>query len=655
MAYTQGNRLIAIETPLGKDALLLASFSGAEGLSAPFSFELALLSENHSISFQDIVGKNVTISVVLANGDKRFFNGIVSRFAQGRGGDEAGGDPRFSAYRATMVPTLWLLSRTTDSRIFQKLSVPDIVEKIFGEYGLSDFKMKQLQNSHPKREYCVQYRESDFHFISRILEEDGIYYYFEHEDGKHTMIMADVPQGHSTCPTQEVAKYQISGGARLKEDVITALEWSQEVRSGKYTMNDYNFEIPKTSLEVNVPGRRKLGPWEREIYYYPGSYDTRSEGDRVVNLRMEEEEAQITRIRGESGCRAFTSGYRFTLSEFYRNDMNNKEYVLTSLAHEARQEFQGDTTDLSYTNSFTCIPFDVPFRPKRTHIKPTVQGSQTAIVVGPKGEEIFTDKHSRVKVQFHWDREGKKDENSSCWIRVSQPWAGPGWGALSIPRIGHEVVVDFIEGDPDRPIITGSVYHGNNKPPYPLPDEKTTSTIKSDSSLGGNGFNEIRFQDKKGKEQIFMHAERDMDVRVKKEMREYIGQSRHLIVDKDMKETITNDCHVHVKGKLSEKVGTDSSLTVGTSLQEKVGTLWAVDSGQEIHLKAGMKVVIEAGLELTIKGPGGFVKIDPMGVTIVGNMVLINSGGSAGSGSGASPTDPGGPDTADDGSKFDKL
>jgi type VI secretion system secreted protein VgrG len=509
MVYTQDNRLIAIETPLGKDVLLLQSFTGVEGLSTPFSFELSLLSENHAISFPDIIGKKVTLSMILPDDDMRYFNGIISRFSQGRGGGEAGGDPRFSAYRATMVPWFWLLTRTADSRIFQKLSVPDIVEKVFREKQFSDFTIK-LSGSYPRRDYCVQYRETDFNFVSRLLEEEGIYYFFEHEQGKHTMIIADAPQEHKPCPKQASAKYQLSASGRLKEDVIKGLNKSQDIRPDKYTLNDFNFEIPNTTLEVNIPSTYKLGSGDREIYFYPGSYTSKSEGDRLAKIRMQEEEAQITNINGSSDCRAFTSGYRFMLTDFYRADMDKKEYVLTSMTHEATQPFAGEqVTDLAYENHFTCIPFDVPFRPKRTHIKPTVHGSQTAIVVGPKGEEIYTDEHSRVKVQFHWDREGKRDENSSCWIRVSHPWAGAGWGAISIPRIGHEVVVDFLEGDPDRPIITGRVYHGQNKPPYPLPDEKTKSTLKSDSSLGGGGFNEIRFEDKKGSEEIYIHGQKD--------------------------------------------------------------------------------------------------------------------------------------------------
>lgn len=658
MPFVQENRLIGIDTPLGPEELLLTKFNGTEGLSIPFSFELRMISENPNIAFDQIIGKNVTVSIVLADGESRYFNGIISRFSHGKvQGEQTGADPHFSYYRATMVPWLWLLTRTADSRIFQNLSVPDIVEKIFTEKGFSDHKSK-LKGTYDKRIYCVQYRETDFNFISRLLEEEGIYYYFSHEKGKHTLITADSPEGHEPCPKQASVRYALTASDFLEEDVITNLEKTQEIRPGKYSLKDFNFETPSTGLEVNVPSRMTLGPGEREIYDYPGVYAKRSEGEHVADIRMQEEEARITTIAGFSVCRAFTSGYRFTLQDYFRDDMAEKAYVLASIYHEGSQPVtvaREGRSKFAYTNQFTCVPFDVSYRPPRTTPKPVVEGTQTAIVVGPAGEEIYTDEHGRVKVQFHWDREGKMDDKSSCWIRVSHAWAGPGWGAIYIPRIGQEVIVDFLEGDPDRPIIVGRVYHGNNKPPYALTDNKTVSTMKSDSSLGGKGFNEIRFEDKKGKEQFFVHAERDMDVRVKKEMREYIGQSRHLIVDKDMKETITNDRHVHVKGKLNEKVDADTSLTVGTSLQQKVGTLWAVDSGQEIHLKAGMKVVIEAGLELTIKGPGGFVKIDPMGVTVVGNMVLINSGGSAGSGSGSRPTEPQDPDTADDGTKFDKL
>jgi len=651
VAYTQDNSFIAIHTPLGKDVLLLTGFSGTEGLSRLFDFELDMLSENPNIPFADIIGKKITISILLPDGDKRFFNGTISRFSQGRAGGEGGGDPRLSHYQAEMVPWLWLLTQTADSRIFQGLSVPDIVEKIFQEKGFSDFKML-LNGSYQKRDYCVQYRETDFNFVSRLLEEEGIYYFFEHEEKMHTLVLADAPEKHKPCPKQESARYQTSAGGWQEEDIIISLEKVQEIRPGKYTLNDFNFETPTTNLKVDVPSKIKLGPGEREIYDYPGLYGKKQEGNQFANVRMEEEEAKITSIIGSSVCRAFTSGYRFKLLGHYRQDMDEKEFVLTSLSHGATQsgfttKSSLDMEGFSYSNNFTCIPFDVPYRPPRNTPKPEVRGTQTAIVVGPAGEEIYTDKYGRVKVQFHWDREGKRDENSSCWIRVAQLWAGPGWGAMYIPRIGQEVVVDFLEGDPDRPIIIGTVYHGSNMPPYPLPDEKTKSTIKSDSSLGGDGFNEIRFEDKKGKEQIFIHAEKDQDIRVKNDLREWIGNETHLIVKKDQLEMVEGDYHQTFKGDHNKKVDGTISLKVGMDLQQKVGMKQALDAGQEIHLKAGMNVVIESGTTLTLKVGGNFVNINPGGVFIQGTMVMINSGGAAGSGAGSSPAAPKEPREAD--------
>lgn len=594
MRYTQDNRLISIDTPLGKDVLLLASFRGLEGLSRLFSFELNLLSENHSISFQDIVGKNVTISVVLADKSKRYFNGIISRFTQGRGGGDVGGDPRFSHYRATMVPWTWLLSTTTDSRIFQKLSVTEIIEKIFTEKEFKDFRI-EVDGDHPKKEYCVQYRETDLNFVSRLLEDEGIYYFFEHDDKKHTMVIADSPNKHTLCRKQDVARYQISAEGKLPYDVITSLEKMQEIRPAKYSLSDFNFEIPNTKLEVNVPSMQPLGPGEREVYDYPGFYGKKAEGDRIAKIRMEEEEVQVTFISGSSNCRSFTSGYRFTLADFFREDMNKKQYVLTSVVHQANQDWQ-DGSELAYENQFTCIPFDVPYRPKRVTPAPLVHGSQTAIVVGPKGEEIYTDEHSRVKVQFHWDREGKRDENSSCWIRVSQPWAGAGWGAISIPRIGHEVVVDFIEGDPDRPIITGSVYHGQNKPPYPLPDEKTKSTLKSDSSLGGGGFNEIRFEDKKGSEEIYIHGQKDETILIENDKSQDVGHDESLTVGHDRTKKVVNN--------QSETVGVNKTIMVGANHTETVGANMsiAVASNKTETVGVASAETIGAAKALTIGG-----------------------------------------------------
>ena len=554
-----------------------------EGLSTPFSFELELLSENHSIPFQDIIGKTVAISIVLANGEKRYFNGLISRFSQGRGSSDEGGNLRLAGYTATMVPWFWLLTRTADSRIFQNLSVPEIVEKIFKEKGFLDYKNK-LHVSYDKWDYCVQYRETDFNFICRLLEEEGIYYFFEHEDKKHTLVLSDAPEEHKSCPNQKTARYQISAGGWLEEDTLLSLEVMQEIKPGKYTLKDFNFETPNTDLQVEALSQKALGPGEREIYdYYPCGYGKRDAGDQFANIRMQEEEAEITIVTGSSNCRAFTSGYRFKLTDYYRKDMNNKAYVITSLSHSARQGYATEDTisEFSYVNSFKCIPFDVPYRPPRRTPKPVVEGVQTAIVVGPSGEEIYTDEHGRVKVQFHWDREGKKDDKSSCWIRVSQLWAGAGWGAMYIPRIGQEVIIDFIEGDPDCPIIIGRVYHGVNKPPYPLPDEKTKSTIKTRSSKGGNesNFNEIRFEDKKGDEHLLIHAEKNQVIEVENDETTSIGHDRTETVGHDEKLKVKNDRTEEILGAQKETIHKTCTQTIYLSKALSIGAGYQISVG----------------------------------------------------------------------------
>jgi type VI secretion system secreted protein VgrG len=624
MAYTQENRLIAVQTPLGKDVLLLTGFSGTEGLSYPFHFELDLVSENHNIAFKDIVGKNVAVSIVLADGSKRFFHGIISRFSQGSGGGEEGED--LSYYSATMVPWLWLLTRTADSRIFQELSVPDIVEKIFTEKGFSDYKI-DLNGSYDKRNYCVQYRETDFNFVSRLLEEEGIFYFFKHEEKKHTLVLADAPDKHKPCPKQASARYQISAGGREEEDIITSLEWMQEIQVGKYTLKDFNFEIPSTDLKADAPSQQSLGPGEREVYDYPGKYDKKAAGDRLANIRMQEQEAQTTIITGSGDCRAFTSGYRFDLLDYYRDDMNEKSYVLTSVNHGATEPVggSGQGADASYTNSFTCIPFDVPYRPPCATPKPVVQGSQTAIVVGPSGEEIYTDEHGRVKVQFHWDREGKNDENSSCWMRVSQLWAGAGWGAMYIPRIGQEVIVDFLEGDPDRPIIIGRVYHGINKTPYELPAEMTKSTIKSDSSKGGGGSNEIRFEDKKGEEEIYLHGQKDWTIAIKNDKNQTVGNdetlsvannrtktvgadqketieaNKTISVGKDHTESITENASIDIGKNETVSIGDSLTMTVDKNVSEKIGEKLDTSVGKNMSLEVGEDSTSQIGKDMEVK------------------------------------------------------
>lgn len=647
MAYTQQNRLLTLTTPLGEDALLLQSLVGYEGMSQLFQFKLTLLSENPAIAFNAIVGQNATITVRLADDSERYFNGIVSRFTQG------GSDARFTHYQAEVVPWLWCLSRTTDCRIFQNMTVPDIIMQIFKDLGFSDFKLA-LQGNFEPREYCVQYRETDFNFVSRLMEQYGIFYFFEHARDKHTLVLANSPAAHQSCPKQAYARYDSTVGGLLDEDVITSWQIEQELRPGKYALADYNFETPNTNLGVNVTSVVQVGNNSKyEMYDYPGEYAKKPQGEGLVKLRIEEEEAAHLVVRGAGICRAFTPGYRFDL-EGHTNRAMNKSYVLTAVQHIAslgEQYVSGASAGMeeSYANHFTCIPADVPYRAPRVTPKPIVQGSQTAIVVGPAGEEIWTDKYGRVKVQFHWDREGQYNEKSSCWVRVAQNWAGKRWGILFLPRTGQEVIVDFLEGDPDQPIIIGRVYNAEEMPPYDLPAQQTKSTIKSRSSKGEGvqGFNEFRFEDKKGEEQLFIHAERNQDIRVKKDLFETVGAEHHLIVGKDQFEQVDGDRHHRVKGDQNGKVDGTISLAAGMDRQEKVGMKYALDAGMEIHLKAGMNLVIEAGMSITLKAGAGFIVIGPAGVTISGIPILLNSGGAAGPGSGASPESPKAPKEAD--------
>lgn len=664
--YTQENRLIKVDTPLGHDVLLLRSFTGTEGISQLFRFELEMLSENRSIAFADIVGKNACIAVVLPDRKVRYIHGIISEFTQGGSTQlEGGTTPKiFAGYHATLVPQIWLLTHRTNCRIFQNKTVPEIIETIFGEHGFADY-LNKLQGSFEKREYCVQYRESDFAFISRLMEEEGIGYFFEHEESRHVLIMANNPSEFKPCPLQASVSYKSVVGEERFEDIVTDWRAGNSVRPGQVTIDDFDFEKPNTTLTANIPGAdvRQL-----ELYDYPGAYRTRNQGERLAAIRMEEAQATAELIKGESTCRGLVPGFRFTLRDHYRRDFN-QDYYITTLTHKADQpgNFRSDDTpELNYENKFICIPHPTPYRPARQTPVPVVRGSQTAIVVGPAGEEIHVDKYGRVKVQFHWDREGKYDDKSSCWVRVSQNWAGKRWGAMFIPRIGQEVIVDFLEGDPDQPIITGRVYNGEAMPPYELPGEKTKSTIKSNSSKGGGGFNEIRFEDKKGSEQIFIHGEKNLDVRIKNDRMEWIGNNQHLMVIKDQMEQVSGDKHLIVKGDQNEKVDGTVSLKAGMDLQQKVGMKAALDAGMEIHqkagtnmmvesgttltIKSGVNLVIEAGVALTLKVGGNFVNLNPGGVFIQGTMVMINSGGAAGaagSGAGCSPAAPRAPTEAD--------
>lgn len=657
--YTQADRIIRIETVLGKDALLLQSFKGQEGISRLFHFDLYMHSENRSITFESIVGKRATVVIVLPDRSERYINGIISTFSQaGSTPLESGSNAKiFAHYSATLVPHMWLLTQTNDCRIFQGKTVPDILAAIFQEHKL-DFS-NRLRGTFDERQYCVQYRESDFNFVSRLMEEEGIFYFFEHTGDKHKLVLANDPGEFKPVPNNKKVSYKSLIGEARHEDIISEWSFGQEVCSGRYAINDFNFQQALLNLTSNVSGKdeRKL-----EIYNYPGKYETRDQGERLVGIRMQEHQSPQKIAKGSSTCRGFAAGYRFELTDHYRRDFN-KEYVIVSnyISSDQGTNYRTSPADaaasLEYSNQIECIPHKTPYSPPRTTRIPFVQGPQTAFVVGPPGEEIYVDQYGRVKVQFHWDREGEYNDNSSCWIRVSQSWAGKRWGTVFIPRVGQEVIVDFLEGDPDRPIITGCVYNNNTMPPYELPAEKTKSTIKTDSSKGGGGFNEIRFEDKKGSEQLFMHGEKDFDLRVKEEAREYIGKDRHLIVKSDQKERVEGDKHIHVFGDHNEKVDGTVSLEALMDMQEKVGLKYAMEAGLEIYLKSKLNLVVEAGLSLTLKVGSNFINISPAGIIINGTVVVINNTGSyQQSNSGVismpeSPEDPEEADTAEAGKR----
>jgi type VI secretion system secreted protein VgrG len=620
--YTQKNRTMGIETPLGADVLLLHTLVGTEAVSEPFKFELGMYSSQASIPFQDIVGQNATIRFLLPDEKLRYINGFVRRFTQGvRLADD------LTYYSAELVPWLWFLKYKANCRIFQRKSVPDIIKAVFADGGFSDHAFR-LYGAYEEREYCVQYRETDFQFISRLMEEEGIFYFFEHENGKHTLVLSDSSFAFKPCPNQEHAPYESN-----RDFYAGVHEWTAEERicTGQYTQTDYNFEYPSTNLRVNVEGSDP-----HEIYDYPGRYGKITDGERLTRIRLQEVQSPKHIGHGVSTCMPFTAGSRFTMSGHFRSDQNTS-YVLMRVKHESIENFYRNSgAEAQYTNTFECLPDGATFRPSRVTPKPLIHGAQTAQVVGKPGEEIWTDKYGRVKVQFHWDREGKKNEDSSCWIRVAQEWAGKRWGSIFLPRIGQEVIVSFLEGDPDRPIITGRVYNAEQMPPDELPAEQTRSIIRTQTFKGG-GFNELRFDDATGKEQIFLHAQRNFDLRVKHNRFEtMLGQS-HLITEGNHYDRVGGDSNSTVQGDSNLNVSGSISVNGAVDFDTKVGIKYALEAGQEVHLKSGMNLVIESGVSLTLKVGGNFINLNPAGIFINGTMVMINSGGVAGTGSGASP------------------
>jgi type VI secretion system secreted protein VgrG len=429
------------------------------------------------------------------------------------------------------------------------------------------------------------------------MEEEGIFYFFEHSDSSHKLILADDASAVVSC-SQEKVRFSATPGGWREEDVITALEMERVVHSTSVILTDYDPLQPALNLQSSAVKHA-----EDEVYDYPGKYTEIREGERYSSLRLEALSAREEVLRGTSHCRAFESGRKFGLTDYYRQDAN-KDYLLLSVEHSAKGGgYRSGSPGAEYVNQFECIPVAVPYRPPRNTPRPVIRGSQTAVVVGPSGEEIYTDEHGRVKVKFYWDRDGKKDENSSCWVRVSQPWAGKNWGAVAIPRIGQEVIVDFLEGDPDRPIITGRVYNAKQAPPYELPGNKTQTGIKSRSSKGGDGsaFNEIRMEDKKGEELLYVHAEKDRSVVVENDNAEEVGHDETLSVGRNQTVKVGKDRTLKVEENQEESIGSDMAVTVGSDREMTVGGDLEEEVGGDMTLTVGSDRSTTIGSNLTVK------------------------------------------------------
>jgi type VI secretion system secreted protein VgrG len=580
---------VTFTCPLPADSLLFAAMTASAGLSELGETQLTLLSPKPDLKPEDLLGKPVTVKVQLRDDSKRFFHGYVSRFGMGAH------QGQYFTYHATVHPWLWFLSRTADCRIFQELSVPDIVKKVFEDHGVAHFEFK-LFRSYRKWVYCVQYRESDYHFVARLLEHEGIYWYFVHSDGQHKMVLVDSQSAHDAAPACKSLPYVEEGAqAAADTDCVSDCSFSREVRSGKVALTSYDFERPSTDLKVKADKQRSYALSDYEVFDFQGDYVQSADGTQWAEDRMDELQTPFQSMRAASNAQGIEVGRLLKLTHHPRKDQND-EFLVTSLSvHAQVNGYESGNAAADYRCEFTAIPATQQFRPRRRTRKPCVQGPQTALVVGPKGEELYTDEHGRVKVQFHWDRYGKKDESSSCWVRVSQPWAGKGWGGVSIPRIGQEVVVDFLEGDPDQPIITGRVYNGEQTPPFALPGAAVISGIKSKSHKA-SGYNELSMDDTAGKEMVTIHGQYDMATTVEHDQTSTVHNCRTDTVDVDDTESVGNNQKQTVKVNQTVHIGGKQGITV---VGERTKT---VQSNESLAVVANQKETVGGTRTLEVTG-----------------------------------------------------
>ncbi|WP_434627047.1 type VI secretion system tip protein VgrG [Pseudomonas sp. Z1-29] len=620
MLFNQASRLAKITSPLGPEVLLLKDMGGGEELGRLFNYELQLHSLDNAIDLNQVLGKPMCVSVQLDGGGERHFHGIVARFSQNI--DQG----QFASYQATLRPWLWLLTRTSDCRIFQNLTVPQIIKQVFRDLGFSDFE-DALSRPYREWEYCVQYRETSFDFVSRLMEQEGIYYFFRHEQGRHVLVLADAYGAHTQAPGYASVPYYPKNEQQRERDHIHDWHLAQEVQPGSLELNDYDFQRPSAHIDVRAAMPRPHAAGDYPLYDYPGTYVQSEDGEHYARTRIEALQTLHEQVELAGNARGLGSGHLFSLTGFSRQDQN-REYLIVGARYYLSQE-SGESgvgaPSAQFESSLTCIDAQQSFRPMAITHRPIVKGPQTALVVGPKGEEIWTDQFGRVKVHFYWDRHDQSNENSSCWIRVSQSWAGKNWGSMQIPRIGQEVIVSFLEGDPDRPIITGRVYNAEQTVPYDLPENATQSGMKSRSSKGGTpaNFNEIRMEDKKGAEQLYIHAERNQDIVVEVDESHSVGHDRT--------KSIGHDETVIIGNNRLRIVKQEDILSVGQRKTDSISQSYVIEVGENLRLVCG-----ESILELNASG-----QINLTGVQIsfyasgdaefnTGGVLHLNNGGGPG-------------------------
>jgi type VI secretion system secreted protein VgrG len=675
-------------SPLGKDALLFRRLQAREELGRlpEYRVELLRLSISAPIDADKLLGKQADVLIEMPDSKQRYINGWVTRFERG------GSVGRFDVYRVELRPWLWYLTLGADCRIFQDLNALEIIEKVFADYTGAQVE-KKLSGSFRKRAYCVQYRESDFDFVSRLMEEEGIYYFFKQEKGRHTLVLCNSASGHSALGDPELAWSAAIKDDSVRESVVTQWQRSQTLTSLKYTHLDHAFDVPKITMDSAQRSSSLPKPGDLEVFDYPGAFvnlghdlekgtaTPDSEAKRLAQLRVDAFESAHTVVSALSPCRSLAAGYTFGLEKHPSDD---GDYLITEAQFE--MEYSGyegieQRRDDGFGCRFQAVPKAVAFQPQPRMRRPVIAGPQTATVVGPSGDELHTDKQGRVKLQFRWDRVGTRNEKSSCWVRVSHPWAGKGFGMIALPRIGDDVVVEFLEGNPDRPLVTGRVYNGANPPPYTLPDNATISGIKTSSSKGGatTKFNELRFQDEKDKEYIWLRAERDFHRWVKNDVFDKIdndawstvaknvgskigenfsfsvGKVSKLKFGQDVHADLGADLNLKIGGALGLKIANAADLKTGQALKLGVGAALDIDAGQTIKLSAtsaihikGLSLVIDASTQVSIKAGPSFITVGPDGVSISGPMVKINSGGSASAANPAAQASPAAPQAPED-------